>query len=578
MAELIKVYSYTRVSTAMQIDGYSLDAQKEKIERVAMLSGFQIVRYYSDEGKSGKSMEGRPEFMQMMNDIEEERDGVKYVIVYKLSRFGRKTLDILKALEIMKKHDVHLISAEDNLYSDSPAGKIMINILSSIAEIERENILVQTMAGRMEKARQGKWNGGFAPYGYQLENGKLVINEEEAKAIRVIFDKYANTDMGSIAITKYLVRNDIKKNPRQNGKNEYFSETMVRGILDNPVYAGKIAYGRRKTEKIKGTEKTHIVKQDEYGVYEGQHEAIISAEVWEAVQKKRIEQAGKYEHDTSNEHVHILTGLIKCPICGKGLYGNKSIKNRNGKHYKDYYFYGCKHRQVVDGHKCTFSKQIAEDKFNDAVKEIVIKLVQNPKFAKMIKEKIDTTIDVSTITAEYENLVQQYKRAVALKDRLNEMKLKIDPFDKHYELKVADIDKQVEVQYDAMVDLQNAIEECASRKKNIEEAHLSSNRIYKILVYFDKLYDTMENKDKQLFFKSLIKEIQIYEEPIGKQWIKSIKFTFPILDGVDEIGLDKESTVETVCLLSNRKPDTKVRIDVDLEDYYRIKDSKKNQD
>ena len=132
------------------------------------------------------------------------------------------------------------------------------------------------------------------------------------------------------------------------------------------------------------------------------------------------------------------------------------------------------------------------------------------------------------------------------------MKLKIDPFDKHYELKVADIDKQVEVQYDAMVDLQNAIEECASRKKNIEEAHLSSNRIYKILVYFDKLYDTMEDKDKQLFFKSLIKEIQIYEEPIGKQWIKSIKFTFPILDGVDEIGLDKESTVETVCLLSKR--------------------------
>lgn len=552
MADLIKVYSYTRVSTTMQVDGYSLDAQKEKIERLAMMSGYKIVKYYSDEGKSGKSIEGRPEFMQMLKDIEEEKDGIKYVIVFKLSRFGRNTLDILKSLDVMKKHDVHLISVEDNLYSDSPAGKIMISILSSIAEIERENILVQTMAGRMEKARQGKWNGGFAPYGYKLEHGNLIINEEEADAIRIIFDKYANTDMGSVAITKYLARNEIKKNPRQNGKNEFFSETMVRGILDNPVYAGKIAFGRRKTEKIKGTEKTHIVKQDEYGVYEGQHEAIISAEVWEAVQKKRLEQAGKYEHDYKNEHVHILTGLIKCPICGRGLYGNKSIKNKNGKHYKDYFFYGCKHRQVVDGHKCTFSKQIAEDKFDSAVAEIVMKLVQNPKFAKMIKEKIDTTIDVSTITAEYENLIQQYKRVVALKDRLNEMKLKIDPFDKHYELKVADIDKQLEVHYDKMVELQEAIEECASRKKNIEEAHLSSNRIYKILVYFDKLYDTMEDKDKQLFFKSLIKEIQIYEEPVGKQWIKSIKFTFPILDGVDEIGLDKESTVESVCLMTRK--------------------------
>ena len=90
MSDLIKVYSYTRVSTAMQIDGYSLDAQKEKIERLAMLSGFQIVRYYSDEGKSGKSIEGRPEFMQMMNDIEEERDGVKYVIVYKITKITHR--------------------------------------------------------------------------------------------------------------------------------------------------------------------------------------------------------------------------------------------------------------------------------------------------------------------------------------------------------------------------------------------------------------------------------------------------------------------------------------------------------
>lgn len=94
MEDLVKVYSYTRVSTAMQVDGYSLDAQKEKIERLALVSGYQIVRYYSDEGKSGKSIEGRPEFQQMLKDIEDEKDGVKYVIVFKLSRFGRNTLDI----------------------------------------------------------------------------------------------------------------------------------------------------------------------------------------------------------------------------------------------------------------------------------------------------------------------------------------------------------------------------------------------------------------------------------------------------------------------------------------------------
>ena len=84
-----------------------------------------------------------------------------------------------------------------------------ITILSNIAEIEHENIIVQTMAGRIEKARQGKWNGGFAPYGYKLVNGKLEIEETEAEAIKIIFEKYAYTDMGSVAITKYLAKQGL---------------------------------------------------------------------------------------------------------------------------------------------------------------------------------------------------------------------------------------------------------------------------------------------------------------------------------------------------------------------------------
>lgn len=553
MAELIKVYTYTRVSTTMQIDGFSLDAQDEAVKRYAMAQGYKIVGQYSDEGKSGTNVEGRPEFQQMMNDIESEKDGVKYVIVYKLSRFGRKTLDILKAMDIMEKHGVYLISVEDNIKSDSHMGQLMINILSNIAEIEHENIIVQTMAGRIEKARQGKWNGGFAPYGYKLVNGKLEIEEAEAEAIRIIFEKYAYTDMGSVAITKYLAKQGINKIPRQNGKNELFSETMVRGILDNPVYAGKIAFGRRKTEKKKGSDLKHIVKQAEFDVFDGEHEAIISEELWEEVRKKRITQAGKYEKKSGFERVHILTGLIKCPICGAGLYGNKSIKRKNGKHYKDYFYYSCKHRLMQDGHKCTFNKQLHEDKLNEAVAEVISKLVKNPEFAKAIQEKINTQIDLTEINTELANLEKMYKRTVAVKDRLNSSKLALDPFDKHYELKYADLEKQIEAQYDAMVDLHAQLEDCKDRKRNLESEQLSAERIYKILVYFDKLYDTMEDADKQRFFKALIKEIHIYEEPVGKQWLKSIKFTFPLLGESDEIGLDIESSVETICLLKRVK-------------------------
>lgn len=292
------------------------------------------------------------------------------------------------------------------------------------------------------------------------------LNEAEAEAVRIIFEKYAYTDMGSLAIAKYLATQGIKKIPRQNGKNELFSETFVRAILDNPVYVGKIAFGRRKTEKIKGSDLKHVVKQSEFDIFDGEHEAIIDDKLWEIVRKKRIEQIGKYERKSPTDRVHILTGLIKCPICGSGLYGNKSVKKKDGKNYKDYFYYGCKHRRMQSGHKCTFNKQIHEDKLNEAVAEVIAKLVKNPEFAKAIKEKINSQIDLTEINTELANLEKMYKRTVAVKDR----------------------------------------------KRNLESEQLSAERIYKILVYFDKVYATMEDKDKQRFFKALVKEIQIYED------------------------------------------------------------------
>lgn len=95
----------------------------------------------------------------------------------------------------MQDFGVNLICVDDGIDSSKDAGKLMISVLSAVAEIERENIRVQTMEGRMQKAREGKWNGGFAPYGYSLIDGKLEVNEEEAVAIRMILDQYVNTDL-----------------------------------------------------------------------------------------------------------------------------------------------------------------------------------------------------------------------------------------------------------------------------------------------------------------------------------------------------------------------------------------------
>ena len=140
-----KCYIYTRVSTTIQVDGFSLDAQKERLYKYADYQGLIVVREYRDEGKSGKNISGRPEFMRMLHDIEDNRDGIKYVLVFKLSRFGRNAADVLTSLQKMQDFGVNLICVEDGIDSSKDAGKLMISVLSAVAEIERENIRVQTM-------------------------------------------------------------------------------------------------------------------------------------------------------------------------------------------------------------------------------------------------------------------------------------------------------------------------------------------------------------------------------------------------------------------------------------------------
>lgn len=289
-----KCYIYTRVSTAVQVDGYSLDAQKEKLRKYAEYQGFVIAGEYSDEGFSGKNIQGRFEFQRMMKDIQEEKDHVQYVLVFKLSRFGRNAADVLNSLQIMQDFGANLICVEDGIDSSKDAGKLMISVLSAVAEIERENIRVQTMAGREQKAREGRWNGGFAPYGYKLVDGNLEIAEDEVEIIRIIFDRFIHTSEGINGVANYLNNHGYRKKLRQNNTIEGFSTTFVKKVIDNPIYMGKIAYGRRRTEKKLGSRnEMHVVAQSEYPIYEGQHEGIVSEEDWELAQAKRKKTSGR---------------------------------------------------------------------------------------------------------------------------------------------------------------------------------------------------------------------------------------------------------------------------------------------
>ena len=550
--EKIKVYTYTRVSTAMQIDGYSLDAQKARMKAYADFNDYQIVGEYEDAGKSGKSIEGRASFCRMMDDIKSGKDGVAYVLVFKLSRFGRNAADVLSTLQIMQDFGVNLICVEDGIDSSKDAGKLMISVLSAVAEIERENIRVQTMEGRIQKAREGRWNGGFAPYGYRLIDGKLEVNEEEAPAIRTIFDQYVNTNIGTAGLAKYLENHGIHKIQRQNGKNPLFASSTIQKILKNPVYCGKIAFGRRRTEKVKGTRNEYkLVEQDSYLLVDGLHEGLVPEEVWQAAQVKMRATAQKYElvARRKNDRVHLLSSIVKCPVCGAGMYGNKSVKKRpDGTKYKDFYYYGCKHRGMQRGYKCTYSKQIQEEVLDGAVAEVISKLVGNPKFAVMMQEKINMKVDTTAIEQEIAAYEKQLRQYYATKSRLMDEIDNLDPDDRHFIARKSDLDDRLYKMYDKIEEVENGLMDARAKKQAIEADKITGDNIYKILVCFDRLYTTMSEAERRKLVEILIDEVQIYPErqPNG-QWLKSIRFKLPIIDHDLELSLDNQDRVEVVC-------------------------------
>ncbi len=554
--ESSRVYIYTRVSTAMQVDGFSLDAQKDEIMRYVQYKGMHVCGEYTDEGKSGKNIKGRPGFQQMLDDIVDKRDGVSFVICFKLSRFGRNTADILNSLKLMKRYGVHLICVKENIDSSLDSGKMMISILGAMAEIERDNISVQTMAGRMEKARQGGWNGAKPPYGYALEDGKLKIVENEAEHIRLIFEKYVGTNLGIIGVSKWMNSHGYKKVVNTYNALDVFSPSFVDGVLKNCIYCGKLSYGKRKTVLRDGSEdEYHKIETNDFNVYDGQHEGIIDIETWEFAQAKIKKNGGKKD-PVNKEHAYVYSALLKCPDCGKSMYGIPLVrKKKDGTSYQAYYAYRCHSSFLVNGVRCSYG-QISSRKIDESMREIISRVVNADNFGGLLSELVGSQVNTEEFERELDVAMKAQRQAQGVQRKLESELDRLDVTDRHYDRKYESLSRRLDEAFSAIEEAEQNVSDCKAKLESVKKQGMSKDSVCESLKLFDKLYDKMNDHEKKRLVNSFIDRIELYPDIARKKRnpIKRVVFKFPVSycgESVFEVLSPKETTDETVVLLTH---------------------------
>ena len=183
-----KVAIYIRVSTKKQVEeGYSLDAQRERLEKMCETNGYIIYKVYADEGKSGKDT-NRPAFQEMMKDMREGK--FDKILVMKLDRISRSVIDLEVMIKDMQKYDVHFESASEKIDTSSSFGMMFVRLLAIFAQFERERISERIYDAFEEMVATGKPITGNQPIGYKIENGKVVFDEEKKDLINYLFDTY----------------------------------------------------------------------------------------------------------------------------------------------------------------------------------------------------------------------------------------------------------------------------------------------------------------------------------------------------------------------------------------------------
>jgi len=357
---------YTRKSTEEGLDQEfnSLDAQRESGEayiKSQNQEGWEcLADRYDDGGFTGGNMD-RPALKRLMADIEAER--IDCVVVYKVDRLSRSLLDFAKLLEVFERHHVAFVSVTQQFNTSTSMGRLMLNVLLSFAQFEREIISERTRDKIAAARRKGKWSGGMPLVGYNVDprGSKLVVNEDEAIRVRAIFELYLKHE-GLVRVVHELERRGwvnkrwtTRKGHERGGKP--FTKTSLHKLLTSVTYVGKVRY--------KGE------------IHNGEHAGIVSDEVWQKVQSMLQRNGRTGGAAARNKFGALLKGILRCAPCNCAMTPTHST--RNG--IKRYRYYVCTSAQKRGWHSCP-SKSIPAPEIERFVVEQIKCIGRDPALVR----------------------------------------------------------------------------------------------------------------------------------------------------------------------------------------------------
>lgn len=383
---MTNVVIYARYSSNNQKEE-SIDAQIRAIEEFCKKNNYNITHIYKDEAITGTSIEDREEFLQMIEDSKKKI--FQFVIVHKFDRFARNRYDHILHEKKLEDNGVKLLSVLEQL-NDSPESVILKSVLTGMNEYYSLNLSREVKKGLKENALKCIHNGGIPPLGYDLTEEKTyIVNETEAKAVKIIFRMYLE-GRGYVNIA-----NELNSLGLKNKLGKPFRKISIRDTLLNEKYIGIYTYGKKdKTGKLTGKE----IKID------GGIPAIILKEDFEKVQLKIKSKKNRNTNGnrSSAKAVYLLTGLCFCGECGGAFSGGYRAVQRD--------------KSIDYGYLCRNRK----DKVNDCKNKPMVKQRLESIVINAVREHIFTDIQLNIITDKvYSYLNENFKVSSKEISRIN---------------------------------------------------------------------------------------------------------------------------------------------------------------